>query len=170
MAISNELKNTLNETRANLGGYQRRHFMAQIVESLCGGNTRRAASELGWDRKTLSKALGELRGGFCYLEHYAKRGRKKAEEHLPNLKQDIQEIVESQSQTDPTFRTQGLYTRLSAAEVRRQLIKQKGYQEDKLPTRMTINTKLNEMGYRLRPVQKSRPQKKRLQPMQSSIS
>lgn len=72
MEISNELKNTLNETRVNLSGYDRRHFMAQIVENLCGGNMRLAARELGWDRKTVSKALAELRGGFCYVDQYAK--------------------------------------------------------------------------------------------------
>lgn len=159
MEISSEVKKTLNETRANLSGYQRRHFMAQIVESVCAGNARKAVRELGWDRKTLSKALAELRGGFCYINNYRKRGRKKAEVHLPRLKQDIQEIVDSQSQTDPTFRTQRLYTRLGGAEVRRQLIAQKGYRADELPTRVTINTKLNELGYRLRPVQKSRPEK-----------
>ena len=159
MEISNELKSTINETRALLSGYQRRHFMARITEDLCAGNARLACREFGWDRKTLSKGLSELRNGFCYIDHYGKRGRKKAEEHLPNLKRDIKEIVDSQSQTDPTFRTQRLYTRLSAAEVRRQLIEQKAYQDHELPTRVTINSILNEMGYHLRPVQKSRPEK-----------
>jgi len=37
---------------------------------------------------------------------------------------------------------------------------QKGYTDDELPCAATINTKLNAMGYRLRAVQKSRPQKK----------
>ena len=159
MTISEEVKKTFNETRDQLSGYQRRHFMAQIVENIYEGNARRAARELGWDRKTMGKALDELRGDFCYIDHYRQRGRKKAEVHWPNLQQDIKEIVDSQSQTDPTFRTQRLYTRLSAAEVRRQLVAQKGYAEEKLPTRVTINRKLNEMGYHLRPVQKSRPEK-----------
>lgn len=160
MEINDELKNTINETRELLSGYQRRNFMAKITEDLCGGNARLACREFGWDRKTLSKGVEELRNGFCYIDHYRKRGRKKAEEHLPNLKKDIKEIVDSQSQTDPTFRTKRLYTRLSALEVRRQLIKQKGYQDDELPTRVTISSLLNEMGYHLRPVQKSRPEKK----------
>jgi hypothetical protein len=105
------------------------------------------------------KALAELNGEFCYIDHYHLRGRKKAEEHLPNLLVDIRAIVDSQSQTDPTFRTQRLYTRLSATEVRRQLIAQKGYTDDELPTAATISAKLNVLGYRLRDVQKSRPQK-----------
>ena len=159
MEISQGLKETLNETRANLSGYQRRHFMAQIVEHMLDGNQTQAEMKLGWNRKTLRKALSELRGGFCYIDHYHLRGRKSAEAHLPQLREDICGIVDGQSQTDPTFRTMRLYTRLSAAEVRRQLIEQTGYDDDELPSESTISRKLNELGYRLQNVQKSRPQK-----------
>jgi hypothetical protein len=159
MEISQGLKETLNETRASLSGYQQRHFMAQIVAHLFDGNQTRAETTLGWNRKTLRKALSELRGSFCYIDHYHLRGRKRAEEHLPNLLDDMRVIVDGQSQTDPTFRTPRLYTRLSAAEVRCQLIEQKGYADDELPCAATISRKLNEMGYRLHSVQKSRPQK-----------
>jgi hypothetical protein len=38
--------------------------------------------------------------------------------------------VDGQSQADPQFRTSCLYTRVTAKEVRRQLIAQKGYCED----------------------------------------
>ena len=48
--------------------------------------------------------------------------RKPAEEHLPRLLDDIQAIVDGQSQADPKFQTTRLFTRISAAEVRRQLI------------------------------------------------
>ena len=39
------------------------------------------------------------------------------------------------------------YTRMSAAEVRPQLIVQKGYQDEALPSSETIRRRLNEMGY-----------------------
>ncbi|MBV7327571.1 hypothetical protein KFU94_04775 [Chloroflexi bacterium TSY] len=42
------------------------------------------------------------------------------------------EIADQFSQTDPTFRPQ-LYTRLTAAEMRTQLIEQKGYTDEELP-------------------------------------
>ena len=160
MKLSQAVKDTLNETQAGLSGYKRRHFMAQVVQSIFDGKPSRAENVLGWNRKTLGKALAEWEGKFCYIDRYYERGRKKAEVHLPNLLSDIQEIVDSQSQTDPTFHTNRLYTRLSAAEVRRQLMAQKGYTDDELPCAATINTKLNAMGYRLQAVQKSRPQKK----------
>jgi hypothetical protein len=93
------------------------------------------------------------------VDNFSARGRKPAEAHLPRLLDDICAIVDSQSQTDPTFRTTRLYTRLSAAEVRRQLIAQKGYRDEDLPCEATISAKLNKLGYRLRQVQKSRPKK-----------
>lgn len=74
--------------------------------------------------------------------------------------EDIQDIVDSQSQTDPSFKTRRLYTRLSAAEVRRQLIEQKGYTDEELPSRQTINTQLRALDYYPKSVVKSKPKKK----------
>ena len=74
--------------------------------------------------------------------------------------EDIKDIVDSQSQTDPRFKTRRLYTRMSAAEVRRQLIEQKGYSDEALPSRQTINTKLRELDYYPRSIAKSQPKKK----------
>ncbi len=82
------------------------------------------------------------------------------EEQLPHLLEDIRDIVDSQSQTDPSFKTTRLYTRLSAAEVRRQLIAQKGYTDEELPSRQGINRQLQALGYHLRKVAKTKPRKK----------
>lgn len=79
---------------------------------------------------------------------------------MPNLLEDIKDIVDSQSQTDPSFKTRRLYTQVSAAEVRRQLIEQKEYTDGELPSRQTINTKLRELGYYPKSVVKSKPKKK----------
>jgi hypothetical protein len=68
--------------------------------------------------------------------------------------------VRDHLQTDPTFQTTGLYCRLSASEVRKQLIERKGYTDERLPSVQTIGDKLNLLGFRLRTVIKSRPPKK----------
>ena len=78
---------------------------------------------------------------------------------LPNLLNDITAIVDRQSQADPQFRTNRLYARLTATEVRRQLIAKFGYTDDELPTAETIGTKLNELGYILKKVAKTQPKK-----------
>ena len=159
MELTEELKITYSETAKALRGSERRVFMARIVKALGAGGQSLAARELGWNRVTIRKGRGELESGKRIEDNYAARGRQKAEEKLPALLADIRAIVDGQSQTDPTFRSQRLYTRLSAAEVRRQLILQKGYRDEELPTEETIRVKLNALGYRLRAVQKSRPQK-----------
>jgi hypothetical protein len=99
---------------------------AQALKSLGRGGQRRAARELGGCRATIRKGLRELESGQRWVDNLSARGRKKAEEKLPNLLADIGAMVDEQRQTDPTFASVRLDTRLSAAEVRRQLIQQQG--------------------------------------------
>ena len=153
------LKEIYVETAKALKGSDRRVFMARIVKSLGRGGQSYAERELGWYCGTIRKGLRELNSGVRIVDNFSARGRKPAESHLPRLLDDIRAIVDSQSQIDPTFRTTRLYTRLSAAEVRRQLIAQKEYADEELPCEATISAKLNKLGYRLRQVQKSRPKK-----------
>lgn len=159
MQLTEELRGMYIETASALHGSDRRVFMARAVKSLGAGGQSLAARELGWCRNTIRKGMRELETGERIKDNFAARGRKKAEEKLPDLLTDIRAIVDGQSQTDATFQSQRLYTRLSAAEVRQQLIDQKGYRGEELPTEETIRVKLNALGYRLRTVQKSRPQK-----------
>src|SRR5215207_9622715 len=154
MELTPEIRETLNETQASLSGYQRRHFMAKVVQMMFSGSPSKAEKELGWNRVTLCKALNELKGEFCYIDRYYARGRKRAEEHLPGLLADMREIAERYSQTDPTFRTTRQYTRLTSAALRQQLIDEKGYSDAQLPSTETIRTKLNELGYGLKRVKK----------------
>jgi hypothetical protein len=159
MELTDETKQVYIETAQSLKGSARRLFMARVVKSLGQGGQRRAAREFGWDRETIRKGLHELESGYVCLDGYAGRGRKRAEERLPHLLEDITDMVDGQSQTDPRFESSRLYTRLSAAEVRQQLIVPKGYPDAELPCQETIRVKLNALGYRLRSIQKSVPQK-----------
>lgn len=168
MELTNSLKTLFIETATSLKGSDRRLFMARTVQNLGPGGQRRAERELGWNRITIRKGTHELESGFICLDAFSARGRKRAEVHLPYLLDDIRDIVDGQSQNDPQFRSKRLYTRLSATEVRRQLIAQKGYQDAQLPTPQTLTTKLNELGYFPKKVAKSKPQKKFNKPTRSS--
>ena len=169
MELSDSLKKLLIETRQALKGSARRCFMAKTVKELGKGGQRRAEVELGWNRETIRKGMHEVESGFVCLDYFAGRGRKRAEEILPNLLTDIKAIVDSQSQVDPTFRSQRLYTRMDAKEVRQQLILQKGYTDAELPTLVTITTKLNELGYYPQKVAKSEPKKRYQKQMPSLV-
>ena len=144
--IDETTKQVYRETAQTLKGSDRRLFMARVVKALGEGGQRQAERELGWNRRTVRKGLHELESGVVCLDGYSARGRKAAEEHLPTLLADIKAIVDGQSQTDPRFESSRLYSRLSAAQVRQQLIVQKGYSEAELPSEETIRVKLNGLG------------------------
>jgi hypothetical protein len=168
MELTDSFKALLIDTANTLKGSARRLFMARTVKELGAGGQRRAERELGWSRGTIRKGAHELESGVTCIDNFKARGRKRAEVHLVTLLPDITASVDSQSQTDPQFRTNRLYTRLSAAEVRRQLIAHHGYSDDELPTAETIGAKLNALGYYSRKVAKTQPQKKSRQPTPSS--
>ena len=170
MRPSPELIPVLIDAAKALKGSQRRLFMAKTVSAMGRGGQIWAEAHLGWNRQTIRQAIHELRSGMTCLDAFHCRRRKPAEEHLPRLLDDIRAIADGQSQADPKFQTDRLFTRISAAEVRRQLIATKGYTDAELPTPQTINTKMNWLGYRLSKVAKCRPPKKSSRPTLSSTN
>jgi hypothetical protein len=159
LVFADEIVDALKHATNHLKGSDRRTFMAKTVNAFGEGGQRWAERELGWNRGTIRKGQQELKEG-PRIDHFSARGRKKAEVHLPNLLNDIEAIVEPTSQTDPTFKTTQLYTPLTAKEVRQRLIDEKGYLDDALPTRRTINTKLDDLDFHPQKVAKSKPKKK----------
>ena len=168
MTITDELRGLVIRTARAMGqGAGRRRYMGDTLTSLALGQ-REAQTLFGWGRDTIRKALHEQRTGLTCCDAFSQRGRKRAEDHLPRLLEDIRDLAQEQCQTDGTFRTTRLYCRLSVATVRRQLIARKGYSSEELPTIQTLTTKMNDLGFRLRKVAKSRPLKKSRRPMPSS--
>jgi hypothetical protein len=157
MQVSEAAKEMYVETAKQLKGAARRVYMARVVKALGRGGQWFASQEFGWDRNTIRKGTRELETGFMCHDNYAARGRKRAEERLPQLLTDIGAIAEQHSQTDPKFQSTRLYLRLSAASVRQRLIEQKGYSEQQLPSEEVIRQRLNELGYHLKRVKKVNP-------------
>jgi hypothetical protein len=159
MSLTHEVVGLIRQTADGFPrGPKRRAFMAQTVHRL--GLSQREASRLfGWAREALVKARRERDSGITCVDGTSRRGRKPVEHRLPNLLEDIKAVVADHVQTDPTFQTPRLYCRLSAAQVRRQLIATKGYTDEQLPSLQTITTKLNKLGFRLTKVGKTRPKK-----------
>ena len=148
------------ETSKKLSGSDRRSFQAEITKAYLGGKPWKAERVFGWCRKAVKLGLKELETGyFCYVEIH-ERGNKKTEDQLPNLVQDIKDIVEPQVQVDPKFKTALKYTRATAKAVRKALIDVKEYSDEELPSVRTISTIMNRLGYTLKRVLKTKPQKK----------
>ena len=148
LQLTESVKKLLKEAGSRLKGSDRRIFEAKTVNELGKGGQSKAERDLGWNRGTIRKGQQELAKGQVQRDRFSDRGRKKSEEHLPKLLEDIKAIMEPSSQADPTFRTTQLYTPLTAPEVRKRLIEDKGYTDEELPTVRTINTKMNDLNYR----------------------
>jgi hypothetical protein len=157
--MTQETKDLFISTANILKGSERRAFMAKTVKAMGRGGQILAEQQLGWRRATIRKGTKELESGVTCLSGASFRGRKSTLSKLPNIHDDIRSIVDSQSQTDPQFKNNRLYTKMTASEVRRQLIKQKEYSEEELPSEEIIRQMLNTLGYHLQSVQKSLPKK-----------
>ena len=168
MDLAPEVVDLIRQTAAAFPwGPARRRYMGDTVSTL-GLGQRQAQLLFGWARDTIRKALHERHSGLTCLDATSCRGRKPIEFHLPSLLDDIRDLVADHVQTDPTFRTTRLFCRLTAPEVRRQLIAGKGYTDEQLPSLQTITTKLNALGFHLGKVRKCLPQKKSPRPTPSS--
>jgi len=160
LELTSEVKCTIQTGVALLNGSSKRLFMASVVAQLGHGGQRLAAKEFGWNRDLIRKGLNELRSGIACVDNFSARGRKRWEERNPELIKDITEIVDAHCETDPTFRTTRLYRRLTAKEVRRQLLEDKGYHLDQIPKERSMRNLLGTLGFHPRKVVKSKPLKK----------
>ena len=153
--LAEAVKSLFKSAAVKLKGSARRLFMAEMVRELGPGGQTLAERELGWNRGTIRKGMHELTAGVECVDAFCLRGRRPSDKRLPNLLDDIRDIVDSIAQVDATLRTPRLYIKLTARQVRTQLIEQKNYKDEDLPKRRTISTILNKLGYRLRKVKKT---------------
>ena len=158
---------TIKSAARKLRGSDRRAFQAEATRDYCKGSSRIAERKFGWGRDAVQKGLEELASGTI-VPDAPKTGCPGFFERLPNLESDIRSLVDPNSQTHPTFQTSFRYTRVTGKAVREALVKEKGYKLEQLPAESTMRALLNKMGYRLRRVQKTKPQKKFPRPTRSS--
>jgi transposase len=164
------VKDTIKLAARKLTGVRRRQFQAEMAIKYCGGSPRQAERLFGWGRAAVHTGLNELRTGFRCLDGFSARGRHKTEEQHPELVDEIHALVEPASQADPKFQTPLAYTRMTAKAVHRQLAANAQGTDRHVPAERTVHTILNRLGYRLRRVRKTKPQKKSAKPMPSSTT
>lgn len=172
-----ELTDTVRETilsaARKLTGFLRRQFQAEVAGKYCQGSARQAEQLFGWGRDAVETGLNEMRSGIRCLDNFSARGRHKAEELDPTLVDRIQAIVEPNCQADPKFQTPLAYTRVTAKAVREQLLSEAatpGAAPQSVPAERTLHDILNRLGYCLRRVRKTKPQKKFPRPTPSSTT
>lgn len=161
-SIAPNVRALLKDAATKLTGRKKREFLAKTALEYCDGSARKTETYFGWDRDAVQLGLHELRSGIECIGNYWASGNQKTEAKIVGLEDDIRALVDGESQADPQMRTTLAYTRVTAQGVYQWLLEEKGYTDEELPTVRTINAMLNRMGYRLRSVQKTKPQKKSL--------
>ena len=158
--LAPEIEHIIQFTANMLKGSQRRVFMAEVAEQLCFGSPRLTETKFGFGRAAVQLGIHEKRTGLVCYGNYAPCGRQQSELSNPKLEEDIRSLVDPEGQADPRLRNTFVYTRITAKTVRKKLIDEKNWQDDQLPKERTISNILNRLGYKLRRVQKTKPQKK----------
>lgn len=154
---------------SKMQGEKRRSFLAEIALKYCHGSARKTESLFGWGRDVVNTGLGEKRTGIiCIGAQSSRCGNTRWEERYPDVAKMLYQLAESHAQQDNSFLTEIAFTRLTAEEALKQLRKP-GVPDKQLPAAGTMAKILNRLGFRLRPVVKSKPQKKFQKQMQSSI-
>lgn len=136
---------------------KRRAYQARITQQYCAGHARQAEKVFGWSRQSVALGLHEQRTGLVCFTGSSSHERR-WEHKYPEVSATLWEIADQHSQQDPSFRTAICYTRLTVAETLKQL-RLKGIDEGLLPSPSSMAEILNRNGYRLRPVEKAKPQK-----------
>jgi hypothetical protein len=158
--LTQSTKETIKSAARKLTGFLRRKFQAEVANKYCRGNPRQAERDFGWRRDAVNTGLNELRTGIRCRDAFALRGRHKSEEDRPELVREIHALVEPRSQADPKFQTPLAFTRMTAKAVRQRLLVGSRGSGRRIPAERTVHDILNRLGYRLRRVRKTRPQKR----------
>jgi Rhodopirellula transposase DDE domain len=166
--LTESVKDTIKSAARKLTGFRRRQFQAEMAIKYCHGHPRRAEEVFGWGRDAVNTGLNELRTGIRCMDAFSVRGRPKTEEQQPELVSVIHALVEPESQADPKFQTPLAYTRITAKAVHEHLKANATHEKQHVPAERTVHDILNRLGYRLRSVRKTKPQKKFPRPMPSS--
>jgi hypothetical protein len=160
---------TIRRAASKMTGAVRRAFQAEMARDYCANSARTAETIFGWSRSAVQKGIDELKSNIQIADK-PRSGRPSYSQKLPNLQDDIRSLVDPHSQTHPTFKTTFRYTRMTAKAVIEALVQEKGYKKEDLPALSTMRDLLGKMNYRLRRVQKTKPQKKFPKRMRSSLT
>ena len=101
-SITPDIQVLIKSASKKLKRSDKRHFMAEMAESLCGNSPRLAETMFGFCRQTVQLSLNA----------------------------DIRALVDPESQADPQLRNTFLYTCITASSLRQQLMEVKGWLDE----------------------------------------
>ena len=107
--MSDTERELIKDASKRLTGFKRRQYQASITLKYFDGSTRKAERVMGWGRESLEKGLGEARTGIRCIDNYKDRGRKRTEDIIEGLEEDVRAIADLRTQADPAVKSSLTY-------------------------------------------------------------
>ena len=163
MSISEKLekmyKNQINNIKNEKNKISKKKMIGSLVLDIGGRCISAIAKALECSRKYVKKCYNFVKNGCMEQIKLEFRGRKRLTEIYPYLEDDIIKIMQNSLSTDPKFKTEKQYVNMTVKEIKKQLIETGRYQENSF-SNSSLNNIINEMGYGLKKVKKTKPLKK----------
>ena len=117
------------------------------------------AKTINCSRKFVRKSIAFVKCGCKEQLKLEFRGRKRITEKYCDLKEDIKTEIEDSLSTDPRFKSEKQYVNMTIEEIKNRLIKTGKYNDNSF-SNSSLNNLVNQMGYHLKKVKKTKPLKK----------
>lgn len=163
MSILQKIENCYSNLIESIKQCQNKEQKMIMIGSLAmdiGTNCISALSKIfNLSRKTIRKAIKLSKNEINYKPKIETRGRKKLIDKYTDLIQDIENIIKDSLSIDPRFRSEKQYVKMTINEIKKRLIETEKYNEKSF-SNSYLNNLVNQMGYNLKKVQKTKPLKK----------
>ncbi len=163
MSILQKIENCYKNLIESIKKCQNKEQKLIMIGSLASDIGNRCISALSiifnLSRITIRKAIRLFKNEIDYKLKIETRGRKSLIVKYPELKQDIENIIKDSLSVDPHFKSEKQYVKMTIKEIKRQLIKTGKYDNNSF-SESYLNNLVNDMGYGLKKVQKTKPLKK----------
>ena len=152
--IENSYKNCIENIKKVKNRLEKAKMIKALIYDLDGKGISIIANLLGMAFNTVKTYyLTDFNNVQLSIEF---RGRKKVEDKFPEIKNQIRDILNDYEYTDSHFKTETLFVDLSLQNLRNELIHKYGYTEKTCPCRSTLLRTLNDLGYKIQKVKKTK--------------
>lgn len=163
MSISQKLeknyKNQINLIKEEKNWINKIKLVGALCLDVGGRCVQSIANVINCSREYVTKCYNIATNKIPFISNKNKCGRKRKTDKYPTLKEDITKIIDEHSLTDPQFKTERQFVKLTLDEIMKRLIEINKYEEGFI-SRSYLDNLLNEMGYNLKKVKKNKPLKK----------
>lgn len=151
--LENDYKNVVKNIKNMSNGIERDLAIGALVSDLGDRCINAVSKAIGVCREKV-KSCHEIfiNGKQISIEL---RGRKKITDKYPNLTNDIEKVIEKYKNVDSHFKTETLYVSINPKAIIYELVSNYDYPEN-FACYNTIKSILNEMGYKLHKIPKSK--------------